>query len=472
MSGSFILGLLIVAAFLVQSVAAKNPAAAGAVRYGLVLAAVALAAVINPLHLKIYGVVVDLWRNPAFMYFQSWGAPFAYLFPPVLSRHISTLSLVIGALGLIFYRDRLPLAVTIMAVLGALLAVYSHARLSDIFALLAFPFFCLSVSAIGNFIFNALKQKPGLTATQQHKLAAALVIVLSACTLWLLVSNRYYSRHGQACGFGLGAEYDMIPEAAASVIEEHTDATRIFNLPPDGGYLAWRLPGRQIHTDNRAGLYGVDFFRDLLAQFYNGNSAVQHQYLQQWDPDLLVLNTVRPLGEQTVRNIARAGWNPVFIDGTTTVLTQQDPLPPWSESARQAGQNLLDRDFQSYRQDIGGLIKQPLPARLIGAGSTFMALKRYREAAALYAALTRAQPEMAGAWRNLGVCLLEINDPGEAVRTLEKATDLSPRDAIAWFWLSRACKALGADRDAANAWETACRLDPSLPAALQQETAQ
>ena len=60
------------------------------------------------------------------------------------------------------------------------------------------------------------------------------------------------------------------------------------------------------------------------------------------------------------------------------------------------GFSLLQGLQQEYGDRIGGLVRPPIPARLVGASAIFLAMGRYEEAAAIYAALTRGAPGMKG----------------------------------------------------------------------------
>ena len=110
-----------------------------------------------------------------------WISPFSGEFVVSIPKHVTTIALAVGAGGLITFRGKLPLALTSLALLAAVLAVVMGLHM-HIFALVAFPFFAISFNALGRFGAESLERvAPGKGGTAALSLGAAagLVALLS-----------------------------------------------------------------------------------------------------------------------------------------------------------------------------------------------------------------------------------------------------------------------------------------------------
>lgn len=86
---------------------------------------------------------------------------------------------------------------------------------------------------------------------------------------------------------------------------------------------------------------------------------------------------------------------------------------------------------------------------------------RYREAAALYAELARAEPRNAGVLFNLGSAQMLSGDPQSGVRNISKALAIKPNDPEYLAQLSICQRQLGRLEDAARASEKAIEAGPT-----------
>jgi predicted Zn-dependent protease len=137
---------------------------------------------------------------------------------------------------------------------------------------------------------------------------------------------------------------------------------------------------------------------------------------------------------------------------------------------RQAGLAHLDEAFKAYKTRLEEGSPAPVPSRLVGAANLFLSLNRFREAAAIYAALTRGAPAMTDAWRGLGICQLQMGEAARAVESLEQARDMQPKDARTWLLLSRAYAGAGMTREAEFAFAEGAALNPSTAEAFGNPT--
>ena len=90
----------------------------------------------------------------------------------------------------------------------------------------------------------------------------------------------------------------------------------------------------------------------------------------------------------------------------------------------------------------------------------YMALARWREAAAEYERATAKLPGDVEAWRGLGQSRVEIRDGAGAVRAFEKLVSLAPRDAVALMQLGEAYRDVARFQDATRVIREALAIDP------------
>ncbi len=465
---SFFLGPLIAALFAIERAyaAASNPTTRARAAQGLVLT-LALAAVtlVNPYGLALHQLALSSLLDPSLLVAQEYVSPLIGQFGRSLARHALTLAFFVGAAGLITERQRLPLALTTLAVVAAFLTVRSLI-FSDYFALLAFPFICLSLRATAAYVLESLEFLKAHTAACRAGVQA-LLLVFNLATLAVVVGNRYFVSVGSLSGFGMGIAEDVFPAAAARVLAPAYFPDRAINLAMDGGFLAWEYPWRPICVDERGGVYGRELYDDLTRYLLNDAKAAE-RIEGQWAPGAVVLNCVWPGAGSAVRALVAGGrWRMEYFDGTTAVLLPADkPHPRLSGNAalRDAGLREIEAERRRYSAALGQLSAPPTPARLVGAGNIYMAMNRYPEARAVYELLVRGVPGMGSAWLNLGICLYQMNEVEPAIGCLQNATRLLPQNAMAWLWLGEALQKAGNSRAAESAFARGRELNPSQAA--------
>jgi len=484
MHASFLLGPAICAAFTVQAIldvrteqgSLSDLAPPEKMRILSLLGLCATALVVtlfNPYGIGLHRQVIGSWGNPAYAFIQVWISPFSDRFLPSSAGHIVTLALLIGAGGLVTQKKRLPVALTTIAVLSAFTVVRS-VRFVDFFAVLAFPFITLSLSALGTFVQKqaaSLIQRPPAFLSV---LAGLVTVILAVFTIGATVTNAHYVNEGSAASFGLGVVNDVVPSDAMDVVTREEFPETALNYIHDGGFLAWAAPERKVFVDQRAALYGSGMYQSVFDGILRGEPASWDALVEEWQPDAVIINACGHNAGTAAKNLLVGGhWVLSYFDGTSAIFLR--PVSDYAEligdtEIRGAGLKLLNDEYQDYRNRLGGVIRPPIPARLTGAGSVFMALNRFREAAAIYSVLTRGAPRMAGAWLSLGICQVQINNAEAAVKTLEKSCKMLPKNAFSWLWLSRAYALTGATQDAQFAYEKAENLNPSAAAAFGNPT--
>lgn len=74
--------------------------------------------------------------------------------------------------------------------------------------------------------------------------------------------------------------------------------------------------------------------------------------------------------------------------------------------------------------------------------------------------LVGEDPSNGGAWRDLGVCYLETQQPDRALEALTRAIHIVPEDATAHYLLGNACGSVGQLERAAACYRRALEIDP------------
>ena len=246
--GSFLVGPLLCAAFALQASRVKS----GPYSVKQLLAATGLTALVtlaNPYGPALHGHIATLTSAPGFAHGMEWISPFHTHFGDSLLKNLTTAILVVGAIGLATYRQKLPLALTCIAVAAASTTMFSKGTIVSIvipmMSLLTFPFICLSISA-GTEVITRKLENSGLPERALSTVGSGIAAIVFIVSIGMIFSNQYYRVIGSAAAFGLGVNSDTVPSRAAEVIGHASFPERAANLPIDGGYLAYQFPDRKI----------------------------------------------------------------------------------------------------------------------------------------------------------------------------------------------------------------------------------
>ena len=426
--------------------------------------ALLLCTLVNPYGTAMHRGALDGVLNPESSALLEWISPMAGDFAPFAGRHINTLILVLIASGFVTITGRLPLAITTLGVAGAFLMVLSP-RFHLFGALVMFPFLSCSIKGLGDWL--RLRGVPSIAP-----MGRALLLGASILTLIAMLSGYYLNRTGSLSAVGLGIARDVFPEHACERVLGRPDfPSTVLNLAHDGGYLAWRLPGRKIFTDTRAAVYGAGFYQGF-ARGLLGQEQVWNNLIERFKPEALILNGSWMGAGQTTRRLLDGGqWALAYFDGLTTVLlrnTRENAPLLLDSSTQQAGIELLHESRGHYVDEMKGWLPVRNNARLIGAGQTFFALWRFREAQDYFALAARGSPTFGLAWQNLGISALQTGQTEPAILALDRATELRRDPALAWLWLAKAFEQVDEPRRARAAKHNAQKIDPALAASFEK----
>lgn len=475
MHSSFLLGPVLVMLFAAEHAGAARQqtgsrrAGSRVMRSGMLFAGLLLLLTcLNPYLFGLHRYAIQAVSNPNLTVMLEWVSPFQSDFIPYFTRHASTVALVVVAAGFIVVRGRLPLAVTVLAVLSAFLLVLSP-RYFEFSAAMALPFMSLSLQGAGAWLRERLDQRAGVPT----RAASMVVAALAVSTLVLVLSGLYYNRTGSASAPGLGVAPGLFPERAAELLLGRSDfPERTINLATDGGYLAWKLPQRKVFTDTRGHVYGVQFYQGL-AQALLGPAEAWTNLVKRWEPEGVVLNCSWPGAGAAARRLLNDDrWALVYFDGTTVALVTRTVAHSKliSDYRLQAeGLKALEQERATYLTRIERSTSPRHSTALIGAGAVNLALWRFREAESIYALLTRGAPTMATAWLNLGICQHHRKAYEEAEASLREATRLRPSGVLGWLWLSKTCRSLGETERADAAMKQARQINSTIADSFESE---
>ncbi len=432
---SFLWGPVITALFAVQTYFAQPQ---GVRSFAPVLPAIGwvvallVATCVNPFGVGLYGGLEGAFAGALY---RDWISPVSGLFDSRLAGGVVTVALIIGAVGLLTCKQPLPVALTAVAMVGALLAVRSVATGIHWFALLSFPFLAISLQAAGDLISSKLPQI-------SHTLfggwgGATGVVGVALLSMFSLVSNRYFISTGSFSSFGLGVNKAATAYSALPVLQHDEFPERWVHLPMDGGFLAYALPDRQTFIDDRVGVHGRLVFGQLTAAL-SGQTEAWNQLMRDYEPDAIVINNLWSRSAEAVRSIgSQPDWEPLYFDGSTTILirnvTQYPQLAAQREAIWQEGQRSLEESRRSLREQIGRFRQPPLSAALLGAAPIFMANNQFQQAAACYGLLQVQAPRMSLVSLNLGICQRYLGNHAAAVRELSRAVDRVNRESSEWL---------------------------------------
>ncbi len=424
---------------------------------------------INPFGIGAHRAAIASWISTAAVFTTTWVSPFNASAQSA-TKNLVTLAMLVGAAGLLMQRKKLPLGLTALAVLSAFVLIFFRLKMDSFlwFALLGFPFFCLSLSAVGESIGSFLERRRKINPEGLQTRAGAIVLLLVLFTLFQFVTSRYYSRELSCSRFGVGIEHNAFPRQALAVIGQEDFPEKAINMVRDGAYLAYHLPKRAVFTDARAGFYGTEFYQKLNAGL-RGDPESWEALLAEWQPEALIINMCDPSASQITHHLLRTGrWMLAYFDGITAIFsTPASGLQArLAESGLQAdGLKSIDAAY-AMTGGSGGLTRQPLPARLAGAGQMFLNMQRYPQAEAVHGALTESSPDFMQAWYSLGISQINQNRAEDAAESFDRAVRLQRKNALAWLWLSRAHAMLGNKDEARYAYSKGMRLNSTLAASF------
>ena len=97
--------------------------------------------------------------------------------------------------------------------------------------------------------------------------------------------------------------------------------------------------------------------------------------------------------------------------------------------------------------------------RLVNEAASWTELGEFEKAVAACQSAIKSNPDLAGAWVNLGIALERLNRNQEAVEAYDRAVALAPNEQLAWNNRGNALRALGRIEEAGRSFDTALEFD-------------
>jgi len=132
---------------------------------------------------------------------------------------------------------------------------------------------------------------------------------------------------------------------------------------------------------------------------------------------------------------------------------------------------VLENEKDAYLAKGKGLAKAGNSSRMIGAGSTYLALNRPQQAEEIYGILVKNSPTMAGAWLGLGQSLLLQKQISKGLLSMEKAAQITPNNSRVWMALFQAYRLKGDEAKARNAADQLNKFFKADKATVEQQAA-
>lgn len=438
------------------------------------LAAVSLlVTLINPNLINLHRHVLANWTVLTGTENLEWISLFSGNFPQNFISSLTVFALILGAGGLVTLQKRLPTLITLLALVGAFLTVRSIGSL-HLFAFLALPFMILSFNAVSEYLVRTITTVFKVSEALLHSTVSVIAVLLMLLSLGSLVTNRAYVNLGSASRFGLGVQEDAFPVAAAGILARDDFPDNIMNIAHDGGYIALQNPGKKIFCDTRRTFYGLDFYKTLNRALL-GQSGAWKTILTEWNPHAVVLNACWPdAGALVNRLVSSRVWKLIYFDGATAILVRD--LPEYATlindpAIQKYSVSVLENARRDYLEQSRGFMKAGVPSRLIGAGDVYLALNRPQEAEAVYSALVKHTPNMAGAWLGLGQSLILQKQLSKGIEKMETASSITPRSSRVWMGLFQAYRLKGDEAKARHAAEQLNKFFKAEKATVEQREA-
>ncbi|NLE01579.1 MAG: hypothetical protein GX640_17075 [Fibrobacter sp.] len=235
----------------------------------------------------------------------------------------------------------------------------AHVLQTLLFAALAFMaernvllYFLIVVSVISNNVASYLQnqfQEKALPAKIARYKSAFILIFIFIFSFHIFTLSReisIYPSNSSISPF-------RFPDKAVDYIKQHNLTGNIFNDIRYGGYLMWRIPGKQVFIDGRLIIRTPQFFAEFL-------SIYDHPELFSGVAEKFRITTVLLPSAIFYRSIKLARWlynspewDLAFTDGSSVLFTKRgtDNNPPVNLQSQDAVNMLLDLLHNRWHKD-------------------------------------------------------------------------------------------------------------------------
>ena len=437
---SFLLGPILVIGFLVQEFIDSKQHTLSIKKYVLLLLILIFSTFINPNFIASYEQIFKIINNYNPIYYSS------LIYNSFSSAESINYTLflvaVIGVLGLIFSKKKLPLSLTIFSIIGFIFA-FSHPINNPLFVVLSFPIIVFSIESIKLRLFNIFQLS---NSKFIDYITYISILVFTIFLIINLVNNKSYLAYGSCSNFGYGISNSFICNDLPSPLQKliSNKEIKIVNQSSDGGYIAYTF-NRKCFLDYKKGIYSPDIIDEFNSLLYANEDAYTN-FITKYNPDIFILNA---LNKSTHRGlitlINTEKWNLIYFDGITLILA--------SDKIYTENINFLKYSLKKLEKSKNNFISNKInknPLSLIGASSIFSEmswnnlnqLKSARVANFLSSQILSRNNNNIDAYIQLGTAQLILNKPNDAEITFNKGLELS-NNQILWKRYRIACEING-----------------------------
>ena len=437
---SFLLGPILVIGFLVQEFIDSKQHTLSIKKYVLLLLILIFSTFINPNFIASYEQIFKIINNYNPIYYSS------LIYNSFSSAESINYTLflvaVIGVLGLIFSKKKLPLSLTIFSIIGFIFA-FSHPINNPLFVVLSFPIIVFSIESIKLRLVNIFQLS---NSKFIDYITYISILVFTIFLIINLVNNKSYLAYGSCSNFGYGISNSFICNDLPSPLQKliSNKEIKIVNQSSDGGYIAYTF-NRKCFLDYKKGIYSPDIIDEFNSLLYANEDAYTN-FITKYNPDIFILNALNKSTHRGLITLLNTDkWNLIYFDGITLILA--------SDKIYTENINFLKYSLKKLEKSKNNFISNKInknPLSLIGASSVFSEmswnnlnqLKSARVANFLSSQILSRNNNNIDAYIQLGTAQLILNKPNDAEITFNKGLELS-NNQILWKRYRIACEING-----------------------------
>ena len=418
------------------------------------LAATAIATIVNPWALRIYGAVLrqaqaqgfhNLWVvewegvRPSW---ASWLQAFDIRDPQ--SGFWWLIAAAVLATCVALWRKQWAVACILS---GSVYLAFQHMRFQALFA-------CVVV-VIGGAVLEEFRRGFGAPQARKARVhqrpagfpyfrTAGISAVFLACVALAgvrcrdLISNRYYLRSNQLALFGTGLSW-WFPEKAVAFLEREKLPGNVFNGYALGGYLEWRLfPDYRTYIDSRAIPFGRDLFLrayDLASEAPDSSAWEQEASARDINTIIVPLSRYRgmTLFPQLTHFCRNLVWRPVYVDEVSAIFVRMTPQTEALVERLQINcDQITFRIPADTERDRSTRARADLFNAWANAGGVLYSLERYPEAMDYLDRAESVFDENANVHLLRALVFQEMHDPAQAEAEFRQSLALEADDESAF----------------------------------------
>ena len=438
LDSSFLIGPLLILGFIIQGVIDDKKNIFSIKTEFIFFIILIISTLINPNLIKAHFQAYNIFWNSNDVYFSS------LIYDSFSSAESIKILLyataVIGIIGLICSKKKLPLALIIFSFIGFFFA-FTHPTHNALFVTLSFPIIVLSFETIKLLLINILKIS---NVRIFDKIGYILIPVISLFLIISLVNNKAYLLTGSCSNFGCGVSNsfianDLPPKLKELIINEKIN---VINQISDGGYFASTF-NKKSFTDYKIHLDNNPDENKELNLMLSGSSEEYTNFIKKYNPDIFILNALNKFTSSgLISLIITEKWNVVYFDGITLILI--------SDKIYSEDLNYLDNGLsklENFKKEFINSKNNNNPLPLIGALNVYSDLARNnlntqktsKVSELLSSIILNSNKNNINAYIQLGTAQLFLNKTEAAENTFSDGLKLS-NNILLWERYKIACE--------------------------------